>query len=141
MNNKSKILLIISIPIIIFLLYLSFIWYAVTRPYDHRKDIAQTKLMIPDVIQFYDNNKKIFLEIIDNERNIYDIKKYSNVTLNNIKIISVSKYFGIEFFLGNNNFTSISIYYKPDFSKLPRVVYKEEINEDWHIVISTIDPG
>jgi len=141
MSNKTKVLIIISIPIIIFLLYLSFIWYAVTRPYDHRKDIEQTKLMIPDVIQFYNNNNKIFLEIIDNEQTIYDIEKYSNVILNNIKIKSVIQRFGIEFFLGRNNFTSIYIYYKPDFLKLPRVVYKEEINEDWYIVIRTIEPG
>jgi len=141
MNKKAKILIIISSPIIIFLIYLSFIWYVVTRPYDHRKDIEQTKLMIPDVIQYYNDNKDIFFEIAESEQIIYNIEKYSNVTLNNIKLYSVSQYFGIEFFLGSNNFTCIYIYYKPDFLKLPSVVYKEEIIEDWYIIIRTYEPG
>ena len=142
MNKMIKFLIIIVlVPILILSLWLCFIWYAATRPYDHRTNIEQTKEMIPDAKQFFFDNEMIFYEVINNEPFDYDIEKYNNLSLNNIKIKRVAQNFGIEFALGGYNFTTLFIYYKPDFIKLPRVAYKEKINEDWHIVIRTYEPG
>jgi len=138
---KKILIIIIVTPLILALLWFGFVWYAATGPYDHRAGIKQANELIPDVKQFFYDNKQVFKNIVNNETFNYNIEKYDNIINNEIKITRIAQYFGVEFIVAQKEFTCICIYYLPDFMKIPRVVYKEKIDDDWYIVFRTYEPG